>query len=173
VRNEAEGVDIIAQTGWGTGIGEFQVSFTGHQYLTNQFQTTETSVVVDCKGKYGTSCDPVPKWRHVLRFSWYLDNLTASVNWRHIGSMDCQDVECDFLFDDFKSIKSYDYLDLTFGYTFRNRARFSLLVRNVMDEDPPIIGNETGSTSFNSGNTFPSLYDTMGRIWYLNLRLMF
>jgi len=173
VANEAEGLDIILQTGWATGIGDFQVAFTGHQYFTNQFQTTTESAIVDCKGRYGTSCDPVPEWRHVLRFSWYLDNLTASVNWRHIGAMDAQEGEAEFLFEDFQSVKAYNYMDLTFGYTFRESARLSVLVRNVLDEDPPILGNDTGSTSFNSGNTFPSLYDTMGRIFYINLRLMF
>ena len=51
--------------------------------------------------------------------------------------------------------------------------RLSLLVANVFDEDPPILGNETGSTSFNSGNTFPSLFDTMGRVYNVAVRVSF
>ncbi len=52
-------------------------------------------------------------------------------------------------------------------------ARVSLLITNLIDEDPPILGNETGSTSFNSGNTFPSLFDTVGRMYSINVKFMF
>ena len=87
--------------------------------------------------------------------------------------MDAQDGEAETLFEDFRSVGSESYFDLTFGYTYKDMARLSLLVVNVFDEDPPILGNETGSTSFNSGNTFPSLYDTLGRTWSVNVRFMF
>ena len=36
-----------------------------------------------------------------------------------------------------------------------------------------ILCNNTGSTSFNSGNTFPSLFDTMGRTYSINLKVTF
>jgi len=64
-------------------------------------------------------------------------------------------------------------LDRAFGYTYQDFARISLLIGNIADEDPPILGNETGSTSFNSGNTFPSLFDTIGRTYTVNLKLLF
>ena len=87
--------------------------------------------------------------------------------------MEAQTNEAAALFETFRQVDAESYFDLTFGYEYKDFGRISLLVRNVLDEDPPILGNETGSTAFNSGNTFPSLYDTMGRIWFLNLRLMF
>jgi hypothetical protein len=52
-------------------------------------------------------------------------------------------------------------------------VRFQALIANVADEDPPILGNNTGSTRANSGNTFPSLYDTMGRVYNLSVKLSF
>lgn len=52
------------------------------------------------------------------------------------------------------------------------RDGFTNLI-NLTDEDPPILGNETGSTSFNSGNSFPSLFDSLGRTYSANLRLTF
>jgi outer membrane receptor protein involved in Fe transport len=171
---EAEGIDFVVNTGFDAGnIGEFAFALTAHQYLTNEFQTTSASAVVDCKGKYGTSCDPVPEFRSTLRINWFRDSLDASVLWRHIGDMDAQAGEIDTLFQAFRSVDSQDYFDLTFGYDYEDFGRISLLVRNVADEDPPILGNETGSTSFNSGNTFPSLYDTMGRTYFVNLKFTF
>jgi outer membrane receptor protein involved in Fe transport len=45
------------------------------------FQTTSLSPVVDCKGIYGTSCDPVPEFRSTLRANWNRPNggLRAAV----------------------------------------------------------------------------------------------
>jgi outer membrane receptor protein involved in Fe transport len=171
---QAEGVDLVINTGFDAGnIGEFGVAFTRHQYLTNEFQTTAASAVVDCKGVYGTSCDPVPEIRHTLRINWFREQFDASLLWRFIGSMEAQANEEAALFDAFRHVESQDYFDLTFGFEYKDFGRISLLVRNVADEDPPIMGNETGSTSFNSGNTFPSLYDTLGRTYFVNLKFTF
>ena len=173
-RYEAEGIDFIASAGFEAGnIGDFTVDLTTHKYLTNEFQTTAVSPVVDCKGYYGTSCDPVPEWRHTLRVHWYRNDMDASLLWRHISSMDAQTNEAASLFEAFRSVSSEDYFDLTFGYNYRDWGRVSLMIYNVLDEDPPILGNETGSTSFNSGNTFPSLYDTMGRTYGFNVKVTF
>ena len=97
----------------------------------------------------------------------------ASLLWRHIGSMDAQANERDALFPAFRSVSSQNYFDLTFGYTWNEMIRFSAMIANVTDENPPILGNETGSTSFNLGNTFPSLFDTMGRIYNVAVKLSF
>jgi len=174
VSYDAEGLDLVVNTGWEAGnIGDFAVSWTAHQYMTNEFQTTALSSVVDCKGRYGTSCDPVPEFRSVFRVSWARDSLDASLLWRHIASMDAQTEEASTLFAEFRSVDSQNYLDFNIGYTYKDWGRFSFLVRNLADEDPPILGNATGSTSFNSGNTFPSLYDTMGRTYTVNLKVTF
>ena len=44
---------------------------------------------------------------------------------------------------------------------------------NVTDDDPPVVGNEAASTSFNSGNTFPSTYDTLGPVYTVQLNIKF
>ncbi len=171
---QAEGLDLTLSTGFDIGdLGGFNVSLAAHQYLTNQFQTTPLSPVVDCKGVYGTSCDPVPEFRSTLRFGWFRNNLDASLLWRHIGDMDAQSSEAGTLFPEFRSVDAQNYFDLSFGFNYKDIGRFSLLVTNIADEDPPILGNETGSTSFNSGNTFPSLFDTLGRTYSVNLKLNF
>jgi outer membrane receptor protein involved in Fe transport len=171
---QAEGIDLSLNTGFEAGnAGDFSVSLVAHQYLSNEFQTTALSPVVDCKGRYGTSCDPVPEFRSTFRVNWIRDSLDASLLWRHIGDMDAQENESSTLFQAFRNVDSQNYFDLNIGYSYKDWGRFSFLVRNITDEDPPILGNETGSTSFNSGNTFPSLFDTMGRTYTVNLRVNF
>ena len=170
----AEGIDLVVSTDMDIGsYGELGFQLAAHKYLTNEFQTTAVSALVDCKGVYGTSCDPVPEFRSTFRTNWALNNYDASLLWRHIGGMDAQANEAGSLFSAFRSVDSFNYFDLSFGYTYNDWARFSLLVTNVADEDPPILGNATGSTAFNSGNTFPSLFDSMGRRYALNLKFSF
>ncbi|MDH3810443.1 MAG: TonB-dependent receptor plug domain-containing protein [Gammaproteobacteria bacterium] len=171
---QAEGLDLKADTTFDVGsFGEMTLNLAAHQYLTNEFQTTALSPVVDCKGFYGTSCDPVPEFRSTLRVGWARNDFDASLLWRHIGDMKAQANEAGALFAAFRSVKSQDYLDLSFGYNFMDVGRVAVLIKNVADEDPPILGNETGSTSFNSGNTFPSLFDSMGRTYNVNLKFSF
>ena len=170
----AEGIDLSVNMSMDIGAaGDLSFGLVAHKYLTNEFQTTAASAVVDCNGFYGTSCDPVPEFRSTFRVNWARNDYDASLLWRHIGEMDAQTNEADSLFSAFQSVDSYNYFDLSFGYTYDDWARFSLLLTNVADEDPPILGNETGSTSFNSGNTFPSLFDTVGRMYALNLKFSF
>jgi len=170
----AEGVDLSIDTGFDLGrYGEFGVQWTAHQYLSNEFQTTPTQPVIDCKGRYGTSCDPVPEYRQTMRFNWYKDNYNASLLWRHISDMDAQTNEAAALFPAFRYTDNFNYLDLTLGYSYKDMGRISLLITNLLDENPPILGDNTGSTVYNSGSTFPALFDTMGRIYSVNLKLTF
>lgn len=170
----AEGVDVSLNTGYDLGnAGQLGINWTAHRYLTNEFKTTPVTAVVDCNGFYGTSCDPVPEFRSTLRFNWFRNDLSASLLWRRVGEMEAQESEAAALFPAFRSVDAQDYFDLTLGYTYDDFVSVSLLVYNLTDEDPPILGNETGSTAFNSGNTFPSLFDTVGRTYSLNLKVAF
>ena len=171
---KAEGLDLTVNTAFEIGnAGDLALNLVAHQYLTQEFQTTASSPTVDCKGRYGTSCDPVPEFRSTFRTQWIRDDFNASLLWRHIGGMDAQVNEASALFPAFRSVDAQNYLDLQIGYNWQDWGRVSLLVSNITGELPPILGNETGSTSFNSGNTFPSLFDTLGRTYTVNVKLTF
>mgnify|MGYP003673241591 FL=1 len=74
----------------------------------------------------------------------------------------------------FRNIDDYDYLDAYVSYNlWDERVRISVGIDNITDEDPPVLGNEAGDTSSNSGNTFPSNYDTLGRMYTFGARLSF
>ena len=129
--------------------------------------------MVDCNGFYGTSCDPVPEFRSIFRVNYLFNDFDASLLWRHIDDMDAQEGEAATLFEEFRSVDSQDYFDLSFGYTWNDMVRFQALIANIADEDPPILGDNTGSTRANNGNTFPSMYDTMGRVYNLSVKVSF
>jgi len=77
------------------------------------------------------------------------------------------------IFDAFEKIDAYNYIDLSASWDVNSALSVTASVANVFDEDPPIIGNETGTTSYNSGNTFPSNYDTLGRVYALGVNVKF
>ena len=49
----------------------------------------------------------------------------------------------------------------------------TLTVNNLLDEQPPFVGNTIGSTAQNFANTFPSNYDVLGRFFTFGARAKF
>ena len=46
-------------------------------------------------------------------------------------------------------------------------------IDNMFEKEPPVVGGEAGDTSSNSGNTFPSNYDVLGRQFKMGVKLKF
>jgi iron complex outermembrane recepter protein len=69
---------------------------------------------------------------------------------------------------------SRSYFDLTASYSFADVAVFSGLtgrlgVNNVLDKDPPLVGQSSCPAVLCNGNTFPQVYDTLGRYIFVSL----
>ena len=170
----AEGVEIALNFGFDLAdMGNLQFSTNINKYLTQESQSSSLTPVLDCKGFFGTSCDPISELRWIQRTTWTFNEFSLSAQWRHIDSVDIEIPEASGVFPGFRQIDDYDYLDLYASYNFQDRFTFSLGIDNITDEDPPVVGNEAGDTAFNSGNTFPSNYDTLGRIYTLGVNLKF
>ena len=74
---------------------------------------------------------------------------------------------------DFGRIKSYDYFDLATRFGIGDNFDLTLTVQNLFNRQPPVVGSTVGSTAFNSGNTYPSTYDTLGRRFAVGAKLKF
>ena len=69
------------------------------------------------------------------------------------------------------NIPAYNYLDLAatwkvYGIEFRGG------INNVMDKDPPAIAAGL-LASFGNGNTYPGVYDPMGRLLFVGATVQF
>lgn len=73
----------------------------------------------------------------------------------------------------FRKIKSYDYFDLTARAQVSDNVMLTFTVMNMFDKKPPILGGSVGSTSYNSGNTYPSTYDALGRKFAVSAKMKF
>jgi len=172
--SRAEGFELAASGGFDLGKwGELQLSYNANLYQTQENQSSPSSAVIDCKGFYGTSCNPTPSYRHIQRTTWSQGPVELSLLWRHIGEMEVEPVESAALFAAFRAIDAYDYFDVSGAWDVNGALRFTAGVRNVTEELPPIIGNNTGTTSFNNGNTFPSIYDVFGRVYTVGVTASF
>lgn len=170
----AEGIEIGFNIGIELGaMGDLEFSGNINKYLTQESQSSDLTPVLDCKGFYGTSCDPLSDLRWIQRTTWTKDDWTVSLLWRHIDSVDVEPGERDLRFEAFRNIDSYDYFDLFASYSLTENVTFTLGIDNMFDEDPPVLGNDVGDTSSNSGNTFPSNYDVLGRLYKAGVKLTF
>jgi outer membrane receptor protein involved in Fe transport len=73
----------------------------------------------------------------------------------------------------FGKIPSYDYFDLSARFGVSDNFDMTVTVINLLDKAPPIVGGTIGATAFNSGNTYPSTYDALGRRFAIGARLKF
>ena len=73
----------------------------------------------------------------------------------------------------FNKIKAYNYFDLATRFRVVDNFEFGLTVSNLFDKKPPLVGSAAGTTTANSGNTFPSTYDAVGRRFAASARVKF
>ena len=73
----------------------------------------------------------------------------------------------------FNRIPAASYFDFTTRFNVNEHFDLSFTVQNLFDKDPPIVGNNAGTASFNSGNTYPSTYDPLGRRFAAGARIKF
>ena len=105
--------------------------------------------------------------RNQMRVTWTTPwNLAATVMWRHIGEVDDRN-------EDGVDLKDIDYFDLSAILEVKDGIQLRTGINNLFDKEPPIAGNGAGPATQGNGNTFPGLYDALGRYWFLAAGLSF
>jgi len=164
------------------GAGSLVFDFNG-TYTRNFTTTLPDNTSYNCIGLYGVTCGvPLPYWKHTLRVSWNSPwNATFSVNWRYIGasSLDFNTNQLDLQDGDFKDtlatdahIPAYNYIDLAVTWHIHDHVALRAGVNNVADLTPPLLdANSFGISSppFGNGNTYPQVYDPLGRTFFMGL----
>lgn len=145
----------------------------------------------ECAGYYSINCAPNSKYTFNQRTTLSLGRVDMSLLWRYIGKMKlepqqladdvalgCTDPlgadpdEC-VVDPQFRKIKAKSYFDFTLRFNVNEHFDLTFTVMNMFDKQPPVVGNTVASTSFNSGNTFPSTYDPLGRRFAAGARIKF
>ncbi|RZM33081.1 MAG: TonB-dependent receptor, partial [Sphingomonas sp.] len=74
---------------------------------------------------------------------------------------------------DLNRIPAYNFIDMSARFNVADNFDLTITVQNLFDKEPPFVGASAGSTSYNSGNTYPSTYDALGRRFAVGARLHF
>ncbi len=182
-RIQTDGLDVTAT--YSRDIGLFKLGITGNFNYTfnstfNADVTSPTGFARECVGFYSVNCSFTgsiqPKWQSSLRTTLGFDAFDVSVLWRHIDGVEQEPldaIQSGPYFVDYRKIPAYDYFDLTGRVNVLENITFVATVTNLFDKQPPIVGSAAGSTSFNSGNTFPSTYDALGRRYTMQVNVKF
>ena len=122
----------------------------------------------DCVGFYGSICGtPNPEWRHKLRATWSTPwDVRVSASWRYYDSVDIaatsDNPKLTGGFSEInKTLDSQNYFDLSGSWQVRENATLRLGVNNIFDREPPL--SAAVGAGFGNGNTFPQVYDSLGR----------
>lgn len=173
--------------------GHVIFNLTGTYVSDFDHKNTPVSPEFNCAGLYGHVCGvPSPRWRHQARLTWEnpmgaVPGLAVSLQWRYIGgvSLDANRDNSQLnptgaAFDSVDAkIPTISYLDLagTYQLPFQNQdisLRFG--VNNLTKRNPPIITlNALPLTTVYAtpNNTFASLYDTLGRVFFVGVHANF
>lgn len=153
--------------------GRVDLSLSANQVTKYEFQTIPGVPLLDCLGQYGTSCGgPNYKTKFSQRGSWNVGDWNFAYNWRYVGKV-IEEPGGTVYRPEFSSVKAYSYVDLRADWNVTKNLKLQVSVANAFDKKPPEVGSTIGTTSTNSGNTFPAYYDVVGRAYTVGATLKF
>ena len=147
------------------------------ELVTEPIAGTGTVGTYDCPGFYGDTCGvPAPEWRHTARVTWASAvehgpvarlALLRRGHRRHLepGGVAARAIRRSPM----RAASAQDYIDVAASWTFMEAYSVRLGINNVLDEDPPLGGQGSVPTAVGNGNTFPQVYDALGRYVFMGL----
>ncbi|MEG3089163.1 TonB-dependent receptor domain-containing protein [Sphingomonas sp. PB4P5] len=189
------GIDVNASYTVGLGsAGSVGLSFVG-TYLDKLVTDTGISSPgnngkFDCVGLYGNVCGtPNPEWRHQARVSYTAPmGLGASLRWRYFSSssIDALDSNPNLNNDSaagpapggvarpgLDKLDAVNYFDLALTARIAENYNFRIGANNLLDKQPQLTGSQSCPAGPCNGNTFPGVYDAIGRYIYAGVTLEF
>lgn len=174
------GVDVLASYDFDVeGYGNFGLEYVGTFLDSLEVQPLPTSTgdeIFDCAGTYGSACQTNfgagtnPDYRHKASIRWNNDGkLSVTGSWRHFAEVNLQGSTATDSIN--YSLASQDYFDLSGNYDLFENTSIRFGVNNVMDEDPPL--SSVVGTAPGNGNTYPQVYDALGRYIFMGATIDF
>jgi iron complex outermembrane recepter protein len=158
--------------------GALKTDFTGTYVKEFKQEPIPGLGTFDCVGLHGATCGvPQPKWRHKLRGTWETPwSVDLALTWRHFGKVNAEGTSTNPLLAGTvqaadQTLSERNYIDLALAWAVTKKITLRGGVNNVFDKDPPVSG--VTSAVFGNGNTYPVVYDALGRRVFVNLTATF
>jgi len=177
------------------GMGSLSFNFVGTYLDSLAVQSLPGDPFFDCAGYYGTICSvsggltsPNPEWRHKARINWktplqygdWLKDLSLSLQWRHFNKVTLDAYSNDpqlnnpgIQYETDRVLRARDYFNFAANWTMGENVSVRVGVNNLFDKDPPLNGSSNCPTGPCNGNTWPQVYDAMGRFLFVGATVDF
>jgi outer membrane receptor protein involved in Fe transport len=157
-------------------VGTLNASFVGT--LQGNTQTAGGSGT----GSFSEDSIPINKFKSKMRVGFVLPNgLGLSGQWRHFSA-----VSCDQSLNDSgtpnhagcfrpanEKIPQQNYFDLALTARVTNKFNVRMGANNIFDKAPPVLGSQVLTGVFGNGNTYPQIYDALGRYMFAGVTVDF
>ncbi|MFT4953921.1 MAG: iron complex outermembrane receptor protein [Brevundimonas sp.] len=161
-----QGVDFVANYNMNlddfglAGMGGLAFNLTGTWLDTLEIQPADGAPTLECAGFYEGSCGfGSPEWRHRFTTSWSTPwDVNLLLTWRYHGEVEHFGLTGAGLDRIDRYFDAYNWFDVGATWQVFDNTRFRVGINNVFDEDPPLSYSGNGN-----GNTYPGVYDAMGR----------
>jgi len=172
---ETSGIDFgVAYLFDFADLGRLSWNLNSTYTFENKFQATPVSANRDCVGYYSTNCGNIqPALTINQRLTWSWQKFDFSLRHRYIDGVEIEPAFKGEFLPKFESIDSYNYFDFTVRAGLSDNVTLFATVENLTNEEPPVVGADVGPTSWNSGNTYPTVYDALGTTYSMGMSLKF
>jgi outer membrane receptor protein involved in Fe transport len=177
----------FASWGWGD-YGGLNFNFLGTWTDEYNNEPYPGAHVYNCAGLFGLTCGtPIPDWRHKLRVTWTAPwDFDLSFAWRHMSSVAFDANTSDATLSgpcggpcgdkSDATIGAYDYFDIATNWTVHEGVQIHAGINNILDKDPPLLDTNylgVSSPPFGNGNTYPQVYDALGRFVFIGATIKY
>jgi iron complex outermembrane recepter protein len=194
-----KGVDVDVTYGYDVGaFGKLHTSIVG-TYI-SQYDEIPSQIypgfAYNCAGLYGPSCSsptsgagtPVFRWRHRMTTTWETpwSGLDVTLAWRYYSPVRLESLSPNpnlastgtiangAISNTDAYISSYSYFDLTAAVKLADKLTVRVGCNNILDKAPPLVGaTNIAAPPTGNGNTFPGVYDSLGRYLFAEVTAQF
>jgi outer membrane receptor protein involved in Fe transport len=189
------GIDVDANyrldlSDWDLGNNTLAFNLQGTSVLTHEAEPLQGAAIYDCVGLYGPTCgvtvgsaSPVADWRHKFRVTWGTPwDMNFSLAWRRISGTKYEGNDPQPSLNNGvgntadATIPAFNYFDIAFDWSLTDNIKLTGGINNVGDKDPPILDSNVlgvSSPPFGNANTYPVIYDSLGREVFIGMSTRF
>lgn len=150
--------------------GSIALSVSGTWLMTYKVQDTPGAPAYEYAGTAGPpnmGADAYFTWRTFTTVSYFFGPAMVGITWEHLPSIE-NSVEATDPTTDILPTPKYDLFNLVSTWDVTPSVSLRFGVDNLFNTQPPIYGDQPGVTD-GEGSTLPTVYDVLGRRFYLGV----
>jgi iron complex outermembrane recepter protein len=151
--------------------GTLGFNVSGTWLMSFKQQTAPSAAVVQLAGTGGTTGSSYFSYRTFTGLSYEVGPASVELQWTHLPTIE-NSIAASQPNTTVQPARQYNLFNLSAGYEFTQKFSMRFGVDNLFDRQPPVVGAQPGITD-GAGSTNASVYDVLGRRYYLSVKAKF